>query len=75
MGRPPTRPKDLKDGFYIEVRNKGSKSGIKLRRDTKAEMLQAIKEYERIKDVTVLGESVNNKWVDDKRPKKIKKKK
>jgi hypothetical protein len=75
MGRPPTRPKDLKDGFYIEVRNKGSKSGIKLRRDTKTEMLQAIKEYERIKDVTVLGESINNKWVDDKRPKKIKKKK
>jgi len=75
MGRPPTRPNDLKDGFYIEVRNKGSKSGIKLRRDTKTEMLQAIKEYERIKDVTVLGESINNKWVDDKRPKKIKKKK
>ena len=75
MGRPPTRPKDLKDGFYIEVRNKGSKSGIKLRRDSKTEMLQAIKEYERIKDVTVLGESINNKWVDDKRPKKIKKKK
>jgi len=35
MGRPPTRPKKLKDGFYIEIRNKGSKTGIKIRRDTK----------------------------------------
>ena len=22
MGRPPTRPKKLRDGFYIEIRNK-----------------------------------------------------
>ena len=32
MGRPPTRQKELKDGWYVEVRNKGSKTGIKIRR-------------------------------------------
>ncbi len=56
MGRPPTRPKELRDGFYIEVRNKGSKTGIKIRRDTKEEMLRAIKEYGKTKEVTALGE-------------------
>ena len=30
MGRPPTKPKKLRDGFYIEVRNRGANSGIKL---------------------------------------------
>ncbi len=61
MGRPATKPTKLKDGFYIEVRNKGERSGIKLRRDTKEAMLLAIKEYERVKDVTVLGEAKNGK--------------
>jgi len=37
MGRPPTRPAKLKDGFYIEVHNKWSNSGIKIRRETKEE--------------------------------------
>ncbi len=64
MGRPPTRPKKLKDGFYIEIRNKGSKTGIKIRRDTKKEMLSAIKEYEKIKDVIVLGEFKGGKMVN-----------
>lgn len=65
MARPATRPARLKDGFYIEVRNEGSKAnGIRIRRDTKEEMLVAIEEYERIKDVVVLGEYKNDKWVD-----------
>ena len=64
MGRPPTRPKKLKDGFYIEIRNKGSKTGIKIRRDTKKEMLSAIKEYGKIKDVIVLGEFKGGKMVN-----------
>lgn len=63
MGRPPTKPKKLRDGFYIEIRNKGSKTGIKIRRDNKEQMLFAIKEYERIKDVIVLGEFRNGKMV------------
>ena len=75
MGRPPTRPAKLKDGFYIEVRNEGSKAnGIKIRRDTKEEMLMAIEDYNRIKDVTVLGELKNDKWVNKKDSKAAKKK-
>ena len=63
MGRPPTRPATLRDGFYIEVRNKGSKSGIKIRRETQEELDQAIKEYERLKEVIVLGEYKKGKPV------------
>ena len=55
MGRPATKPLDLRDGFYIEVRNRGSKTGIKIRRDNKKQMEFAIKEYERTKDIIVLG--------------------
>ncbi len=64
MGRPPTRPKKLRDGFYIEIRNKGARTGIKLRRDTKEEMLIAKKEYEKIKEVIVLGEFRKGKMVN-----------
>ena len=73
MGRPPTRPKKLKDGYYIEVRNTGSNSGIKIRRDTEEEMKIAVMDYEKSKDVIILGESVNGKFVKDAKP--IKKKK
>lgn len=61
MGRPATKPTKLKDGYYIEVKNKGERNGIKLRRDTEEAMLLAIKEYERVKDVTVLGRAKNGK--------------
>lgn len=67
MGRPPTRPKDLRDGFYLEIRNKGSKTGIKLRRDTREQMLSAVKEYKKTKEVTVLGEYKKGKPVDQKK--------
>lgn len=65
MGRPPTRPKKLRDGFYIEIRNKDAKSGIKIRRDNRKEMLSAIKEYEKTKDVVVLGEYKDGKAIDE----------
>ena len=70
MGRPPTKPKKLKDGFYIEVRNKRSNSGVKVRRDTEEQMQMAIKEYERTKDIIVLGEFINGKPVNPKKKKK-----
>lgn len=73
MGRPPTRPKKLKDGYYIEVRNTGSNSGIKIRRDTEDEMKIAVMDYEKSKDVIILGESVNGKFVKDAKPVKKKK--
>ena len=65
MGRPSTRAKELKDGFYIEVRNKGSKTGVIIRRDTKEQMLSAVKVYENTKEVIVLGEFKNGKSIDD----------
>ncbi|MCF6352287.1 MAG: hypothetical protein L3J06_04680 [Cyclobacteriaceae bacterium] len=68
MGRPSTKPKKLKDGFYIEVRNKGAKSGLKIRRETEAQMLFAKKGYDKTKDVIIIGEVKNGKPV-----KKIKK--
>jgi hypothetical protein len=64
MGRPPTRPARLKDGFYIEVRNVGQ-SGIRLRRDTKEQMLLAAEEYAKTKEVVILGEVKNDKFVND----------
>lgn len=67
MGRPPTRPVKLKDGFYIEVKNKGASSGIKIRRETKAEMLRSAEDYKRIKDVSILGECKNGKFLDKKK--------
>ncbi|MEM6517500.1 MAG: hypothetical protein AAF688_15065 [Bacteroidota bacterium] len=64
MGRPPTKPIKFRDGFYIEIRNKGKSTGIKLHRDTKEQMLRTIKEYEQTKDVLILGESKNGKFLD-----------
>jgi flagellar biosynthesis/type III secretory pathway ATPase len=65
MGRPPTKPKKLRDGFYIEVRNKRSNSGVKVRRDTEAQMKQAIREYQRSKDIIILGEYKDGKPIND----------
>jgi len=64
MGRPATKPLDLRDGFYIEIRNRGSRTGIKIRRDNQKQMEFAIKEYEKSKDVIVLGEYKNGKSVN-----------
>lgn len=67
MGRPPTRPPKLKDGYYIEVRNRGSNSGIKISRPTREAMERTVKEYRRTKDVIVLGECKSGKWLDQKK--------
>lgn len=64
MGRPSTKPKDLKDGYYIEVRNKNQKSGIKIRRDTESQLLMAIDEYKVNKEVIVLGKQENGKMIE-----------
>lgn len=65
MGRPATKPTELKDGYYIEVRNRNQKTGgIKIRRDTEEQMLMALEEYKKSKDVTVLGEMKNGKMLD-----------
>jgi hypothetical protein len=65
MGRPTTKPKKLKDGFYIEIRNRNSSNGIKIRRDNEELMLRAVKTYERSKDIVVLGKYINGKMVSN----------
>jgi hypothetical protein len=62
MGRPPTRPARLKNGFYIEVKSQGS-SSILIRRDTKEQMLIAAEDYARTKNVTIKGEMLDDKWI------------
>jgi hypothetical protein len=64
MGRPSTKAKDLRDGYYIEVRNKNQRTGIKIRRDTKEQLLLAINEYKESKEVIILGKSENGKMKD-----------
>jgi len=67
-GRPATTPIKFMDGFYVEIRNKGSLSkGVIIRSINKEAMELTIKQYERSnKDVIVLGEHKNFEWVNQK---------
>lgn len=64
MGRPSTKPVDLRDGYYIEVKSKNQKSGIKIRRDTRNQLLMAIDEYKKSKEVVILGKQEKGKMID-----------
>ena len=66
-GRPRTRPAKLMDGFYIEVRNKGSVSkGIKIRSTNKEAMEVTIKQYKNSgKEVIILGEYKDEVWLNN----------
>ncbi|HBK87633.1 MAG: hypothetical protein U0289_08740 [Cyclobacteriaceae bacterium] len=72
MGRPPVLPKKKKDGWYLEIRNKGAKTGTIIIRDSEQAMLQAARQYETTKDVIVLGKHENGKRVVDESRKKAK---
>ena len=65
-GRPVTKPPELKEGYYIELRTKGSSSPVKIRRDSEAEMKMAITQYEKSKIVTYIGQVVKGRWIDGK---------
>ena len=65
MGRPPVLPKKKKDGFWLEIRNKGAKTGTIIIRDSRQAMMQAAKQYENTKDVIILGEHKNGKRVEE----------
>jgi len=71
MGRPATVPKKKKDGFYVEVRNKGAKTGIILIRDSYEAMMQTVKQYQNTKDVIILGEHRKGKPVGSGARKKV----
>lgn len=64
MGRPPSKPKRFKDGFYIEVRNKGADSGMKIWSESREEMLRMADSYRQNKDVVIMGEHKKDRWVD-----------
>ncbi|WP_425390656.1 hypothetical protein [Ekhidna sp.] len=68
MARPATTPVKLKDGYYIELRHKGERKGIKLRSDSVPELHQSIKKYEKLYDVHFYGEVKKGKVVNDKLP-------
>jgi hypothetical protein len=70
MGRPPVLPKKKKDGFYIEIRNKGAKTGTIIIRDTEDAMMMAVRQYQNTKDVIILGEHRNGKKVEGTAKKK-----
>jgi hypothetical protein len=57
-GRPSTAQVQLKNGFYIEVCNKGMKKGMKIRSESKKAMEDAALLYS-YKDVIILGEFKN----------------
>ena len=65
-GRPPSGPPVFRDGFYIEVRNRGTDpgSGVKVRKETREEMLAAAEEYRKIKLVVILGEYKDGEQVN-----------
>jgi hypothetical protein len=75
MGRPAVVPIKKKDGWWIEVRNKGAKTGLILIRESQQAMMQAVKQYETTKDVIILGEHKNGKKVEDKEKERKKKEK
>ena len=55
-GRPPVSPVRLKDGFYIELFEKGSKTGMKIRSESKMIMEATADRYTNSKKVVILGE-------------------
>lgn len=61
MSRPSSKPSKLRDGFYIDVRSKGAKTGVKIRKETLEEMNKAARQYGKTKEVIVMGEYKNGK--------------
>ncbi len=69
MARPVTREVKLKTGFYIEVRRRGENRGIKIWHESPNQMNMAMRRYEPMYDVHIIGEVKNGKILS-----KIKKK-
>jgi hypothetical protein len=60
-GRPREREVQLKNGFYIEVSNKGMKKGMKIRSENQEAMQHTANQYAQYKEVIILGEFKNGK--------------
>lgn len=63
-GRPATKPAALKDGFYIELRTKGSNSPVKIRRESMDEVQVALDQYKASKIAKYLGQVESGRWID-----------
>ena len=62
-GRPTTRDKGLRNGFYIELRDKASSKPIRIMRESHEQAMLALTQFEN-KIVKYLGEVKDNYWVD-----------
>ncbi|HEY6503724.1 MAG TPA: hypothetical protein VIZ28_07120 [Chitinophagaceae bacterium] len=58
-GRPRMRSVQLKNGFYIEVCNKGVKKGVKIWSESRKAMEDSASQYANYKEVIILGEYKN----------------
>lgn len=64
-GRPGVSQLQLKNGFYIEVCDKGIKRGMKIRSESKEAMQNAASLYAGYKEVIILGEYRNGTPFDE----------
>ncbi|MCK5104597.1 MAG: hypothetical protein KAR17_17350 [Cyclobacteriaceae bacterium] len=63
MARPVTREVKLKDGFYLELRQRGEHRGIKIWRESYNQIQMAMARYENMYDVHYVGEVKNGKVI------------
>ena len=66
MQKPHLASARLKAGFYIEVCDRGSRSGIMICSINKKEMLYTADTYKKNKDVIIYGEFAEGKWLSEK---------
>ena len=70
-GRPTTRAKGLKNGFYLELKVNGSSKSTRIMRETKEQAMLALEQFQN-KIVRYLGEVKDNYWMDgDNKGKKV----
>ncbi|MBO9657469.1 MAG: hypothetical protein DI538_26275 [Azospira oryzae] len=69
-GRPSLAPVQLKDGFYIEVCDKGASKGMKIWNATEKAMLDAAQLYAGHKTVVVLGRYTEGAFINAPQRKK-----
>jgi hypothetical protein len=63
QGRPSLKPKRLKNGFYVEVKTPGSGMKVMMYSANREGMLEIARRYGQIKEVTIMGEHRNDKWI------------
>ena len=70
-GRPTTRDKGLRNGFYIELRDKSSSKPVRIMRESHEQAMLALTQFQN-KIVKYLGEVKDNYWMDgDNKGKKV----